>query len=153
MKSLREKINEGFYKTVAPLYMNQVVDLIKEISKEDRCYDEAHVTTYTHKLGDILKRIERELTRGRFVLTYTRNDGTCANKKVKVILTMFRANDPVPAWEYESRGYMRGWDAMAMSQAIVDDLYYEAKYPTGDPKLHHSIAKTIEIQEYEEIKR
>lgn len=151
MKSLREKINEGFYKTVAPLYMNQVVDLIKEISEEDRCYDKAQVTTYIHKLGDILKRIERELTRGRFVLTYTRNDGTCADKKVKVTLTMFRVNDP--RWQYESGGYMRGWDAMAMSQVIVEDLYYEVKYPTRDPKLHHSIAKTIVIQEYEEIKR
>ena len=151
MKSLCEKINEGFYKTVAPLYMNQAVDLIKEISEEDRCYDEAHVATYTHKLTDILKRIEGELTRGRFVLTYTKNDGTCADRKAKVTLTMFRANDP--RWQYESGGYMHGWDAKNMAQTIVGDLYYEAKYPARDPKLHHSIAKTIEIQEYEEIKR
>ena len=151
MKSLREKINEGFYKTVAPLYMNQVVDLIKEISEKDRCYDKAHVTTYTHKLTDILKRIEGELTRGRFVLTYTKNDGTCADRKAKVTLTMFEANDP--RWRYESRGIMYGWAAKSISQAIVDDLYYEVRYPTRDSKLHHSIAKTIEIQEYEEIKR
>ena len=115
MKSLSEKINEGFYKTVAPLYMNQVVDLIKEISEKDRCYDEAHAATYTHKLTDILKQIERELTKGRFALTYTRNDGTCTNKKVKVTLTMFRANDP--RWQYESGGYMHGWDAKNMAQS------------------------------------
>lgn len=151
MKSLREKINEGFYKTVAPLYMNQAVDLIKEISEEDRCYDKAQESRYIHKLADLLKRIEGELTRGRFVLTYTKNDGTCADRKTKVTLTMFRANDP--RWQYESGGAMRGWDAETMSQAIVGDLYYEAKYPARDPKLHHSIAKTIEIQEYEEIKR
>ena len=122
MKSLSEKINEGFYKTVAPLYMNQVVDLIKEISEKDRCYDEAHAATYTHKLTDILKQIERELTKGRFTLTYTRNDGTCSKKKVKVTLTMFRANDP--RWQYESGGYMHGWDAKNMAQSIVgNDLY------------------------------
>ena len=151
MKSLREKINEGFYKTVAPLYMNQAVDLIKEISEEDRCYDKAHIAAFEQELGDILKRIERELTRGRFVFTYTKNDGTCADKKVKVTLTMFRAN--VLRWKYELGGDMRGWDAETMSQAIVRDLYYEAKYLARDPKLHHSIAKTIEIQEYEEYSR
>lgn len=152
MKSLSEKINEGFYKTVAPLYMNQAVDLIKEISEKDRCYDEAHAATYTHKLTDILKQIERELTKGRFALTYTRNDGTCTNKKVKVTLTMFRANDP--RWQYESGGYMHGWDAKNMAQSIVgNDLYYEAKYPTRDSKLRHNIAKTIEIQKYEEYSR
>lgn len=151
MKSLSEKINEGFYKTVAPLYMNQVVDLIKEISEKDRCINRVVSATYAAKLTDILKRIERELIRGRFEFTYTRNDGTCANKKVKVTLTMFRANDP--RWQYESDGGMWGWNAETMSQRIIGDLYYETKYPTRDESLHHSIAKTIEIQEYEEIKR
>ena len=49
---------------------------------------------------------------------------------------------------------MHGWDAKNMAQSIVgNDLYYEAKYPTRDSKLRHNIAKTIEIQEYEEYSR
>ena len=94
----------------------------------------------------LLKNIETDIKKGKLVFEYIRNDSGHMAHKVTITLKITGANAAKWAYSSEIGEFRRDADDIAFD--IADDLYYGIKYPTQDPKLQHSIAKTIKVTEF-----
>ena len=147
MKELKTYISEGFFTNIgANNRINQAIDTIKDASLNDKIDSSDERRKFADSLAVILKDIETDIKKGKLVFEYIRNDSGHIAHKVTIVLKITGAN--AAKWTYSSEigEFRRSADDIAFD--IADDLYYGIKYPTQDPKLQHSIAKTIKVIEF-----
>ena len=147
MKELKTYISEGFFNNVgANNIVKPVIDAIKDASLNDKIYSSSKKLKFADSLEAILKDLEADMKKGKLVFEYTRNDGTCQNEQVIISFKKSDSNDV--EWSYDSQSVSFGRSAFDITASIASDLYYEAKYPSPDPGLQHSIANTIKVSEF-----
>ena len=151
MKELKTYIFEGFFNNVgANNIVKPVIDAIKDASLNDKIYSSSKKLKFADSLEVILKDLEADMKKGKLVFEYTRNDETCQNKNIKIIIS-FKNN---AKWTYikkfsSGRNMPADWlYAYGIAFNIATDLFYESVYPTKDPKFQHSIANTIKVTEF-----
>ena len=154
MKELKTYISEGFFSNVgANNRINQAIDAIKDASINDKVDSKERKLELIDLLTPILKNIESLIKKGKFIFTYTRNDGMCQNEPIIISFKRSDPNDTSWNWNYRAgwnSNTKKGvkWSAVNIARRITDDLYCEAEYKLRDSKLHHSIANTIEVVEF-----
>ena len=147
MKELKTYISEGFFNNVgANNIVKPAIDAIKDASINDKVDSSSKKLKFADLLEVILKDLEANMKKGKLVFEYTRNDGTLRNDPVIISFKKSDSNDA--GWSYDSQSISFGRDAFDIAASIASDLYYEAKYPAHDSKLHHSIANTIKVTEF-----
>ena len=147
MKELKTYISEGFFNNVgANNRINQAIDAIKDVSLNDKIDSSDERRKFADSLAVILKDVETDIKKGKFVFEYIRNDSGHIAHKVTITLKITGAN--AAKWTYSSEiGEFRR-DADDIAFDIADDLYYETRFPTQDPNLRHSIANTIKVTKF-----
>ena len=154
MKELKTYISEGFFSNVgANNRINQAIDAIKDASMNDKINSKERKLELIDLLTPILKNIESLIKKGKFIFTYTRNDGMYQNELITISFKRSDPNDTSWNWNYRAgrnSNTKKGvkWSAVDIARRITDDLYCEAEYKLRDSKLHHSIADTIEVVEF-----
>ena len=147
MKELKTYISEGFFNNVgANNRINQAIDAIKDVSLNDKIDSSDERRKFADSLAVILKDVETDIKKGKFVFEYIRNDSGHIAHKVTITLKITGAN--AAKWTYSSEigEFRRSADDIAFD--IADDLYYETRFPTQDPNLRHSIANTIKVTKF-----
>ena len=147
MKELKTYISEGFFSNVgANNRIKLAIDTIKDASINDKIDSDKKKLEFAGLLVSTLKDIETDIKKGKLVFEYIRNDSGHIAHKVTIVLKITGAN--AAKWTYSSEigEFRRSADDIAFD--IADDLYYGIKYPTQEPKLQHSIAKTIKVIEF-----
>ena len=146
MKELKTYISEGFFSNVgANNRIKLAIDTIKDASLNDKIDSDKKKLEFTDLLASILKDIETDIKKGKFIFKYTRNDNTCHKR----IIVSLEITEPGKArWTYNSGNDKFEWDVNNTAISIARDLYYEVAYPTKAIRLHHSIANTIKATEF-----
>ena len=150
MKELKTYISEGFFANVgANNIIKPVIDAIKDASMNSEIKSPIKRHKFIDLLAPILKDIENNMRKGKIVFEYIRNDETYAERKHKVTISLEKTTESSKPslWIYDS-DCRSGLDINNVTFNISMDLFYEAKYPTEDPKSQHSIANTIKVIEY-----
>lgn len=150
MKSINTYISEGFYRNVrANNIIKPAIDAIKDASMNSEIKSRIKRHKFIDLLTPILKDIENNMRKGKIVFEYIRNDETYTDRKHKVTISLEKIpeSSKPSLWIYDS-DCRSGLDINNVAFNISMDLYYEATYPTEDPKSQHSIANTIKIIEY-----
>ena len=143
MKELKSYISEGFFSNVgANNIIKPVIDAIKDASMNDKIDSDAK---YRDLLTSILKDIETSIKKGKIAFEYLR-DIEDKNSKTTITLEMNEPNDARWTYGNENGTYDNSINAIVFN--ITNDLYYEAKYSSKNPKQSHSIAKTIKVTEF-----
>ena len=152
MRELKSYIFEGFFSNVgANNIIKPVIDAIKDASLNDEINSKAERLKFRNLLLSILKDLESNIKKGKLAFEYIRNIGS-ENSKITISLEMNGSNDV--RWTYTNkfssgRSTPTDWlYADSVASNIASDLYYELKYPSQNPELQHSIAKTIKITEF-----
>ena len=146
MRELKSYIFEGFFNNVgANNIIKPVIDAIKDASINDKIDSDKKKLEFTDLLTSILKDIETDIKKGKFIFKYTRNDGTC---HMKTIISLEMTESKKARWIYSSQTAKFGWSAYDMAYRIAGDLFYETSYPVKESRLRHSIANTIEVTEF-----
>ena len=147
MKELKTYISEGFFTNVgANNIIKPVIDAIKDASLNDKIDSPGKRHTFIGLLTSILKDLETNIKKGKLVFEYIRNDAGHIAHKVIITLKITDMNDA--KWTYSSKIGEFGNRADIIAFDIADDLYRETRFPTQDPNLRHSIAKTIKVTEF-----
>lgn len=145
MKELKSYISEGFFTNVgANNRIKQAIDTIKDASMNNKINSEIESRKFINSLTSILKGIETDIKKGKFVFEYIRNDETSKNSKITISLEIDGSNDI--RWLYGNKygRYAIYFHADSIASNVANDLYYEAIQPV----LKHSIAKTIKVTEF-----
>ena len=147
MKELKTYISEGFFNNVgANNIIKPVIDAIEDASLNDKIDSPGKRHTFIGLLTSILKDLETNIKKGKLVFEYIRNDAGHIAHKVIITLKITDMNDA--KWTYSSKIGEFGNRADIIAFDIADDLYRETRFPTQDPNLRHSIAKTIKVTEF-----
>ena len=150
MKELKTYISEGFFNNVgANNIIKPVIDAIKDASMNNKIKSRIQRHKFIDLLTPILKDIENNMSKGKIVFEYIRNDeyNTVHKHKATISLEKIPESSKPSLWIYDS-DVRSGLDINNVTFNIAMDLYYEATYPTEDPKSQHSIANTIKVIEY-----
>ena len=150
MKELKTYISEGFFTNVgANNIIKPVIDAIKDASMNNKIKSRIKRHKFIDLLTPILKDIENNMGKGKIVFEYIRNDeyNTVHKHKAAISLEKIPESSKPSLWIYDS-DVRSGLDINNVTFNIAMDLYYEATYPTEDPKSQHSIANTIKVVEY-----
>ena len=150
MKELKTYISEGFFTNVgANNIIKPVIDAIKDASMNNKIKSRIQRHKFIDLLTPILKDIENNMGKGKIVFEYIRNDeyNTVHKHKARISLEKIPESSKPSLWIYDS-DVRSGLDINNVTFNIAMDLYYEATYPTEDPKSQHSIANTIKVIEY-----
>ena len=146
MKELKSYISEGFFSNVgANNRIKLAIDTIKDASLNDKIDSDKKKLEFTDLLASILKDIETDIKKGKFIFKYIRNDWSC---HMKTIISLEMTESKKARWIYSNQTAKFGWSAYDMAYRIAADLYYEASYPVKESRLRHSIANTIEVTEF-----
>ena len=147
MKELKTYISEGFFNNVgANNIVKPVIDAIKDASLNDKIDSNDERFKFADSLVVILKDLEADTKKGKLIFEYIRNDSTKDHMKIMISLEI--AEPGKARWVYSSKNGKFGNSADVIAFDIAEDLYYEAVYPVKEPKLRHSIAKTIKVTEF-----
>ena len=149
MKELKTYISEGFFSNVgANNIIKPAIDLIKDASLNDKINSEIESRKFINSLTSILRDIETDIKKGKFVFEYIRNDETNKNSKITISLEIDGSNDI--RWLYGNKygRYAIYFHADSIASNVANDLYYEATQPAQESKFRHSIAKTIKVTEF-----
>ena len=144
-------ISEGFFNNVgANNIVKPVIDAIKDASINDKIDSRSKKFKFVDLLRSILKDLEVDIKKGKLVFEYIANIGN-ESSKITISLEITEPNNA--RWTYNSKSDKYVWGsanytAFNIANNIVDDLYYETKYPSQDSKLRHSIANTIKVTEF-----
>ena len=147
MKELKTYISEGFFSNVgANNPIKRVIDIIKDVSINDKINSDSKRQKFRDLLTSILKDIETDIKKGKFVFEYIRNIGF-ESSKITITLEITEPNNA--RWTYSDNiGKLYDVHADYVALNIAGDLYYGTKYLPHDPKLRHSIANTIKVTEF-----
>ena len=147
MKELKTYISEGFFSNVgANNIVKPVIDTIKDASKNNKIDSAKKRNEFAILLTSILKDVESDIKKGKFIFKYNRNDDACVDHEITISLEMTESGKA--RWIYSSSSAKFGWSAYDMAFNIATDLCFEVVCPTKESKLHHSIANTIEVTEF-----
>ena len=146
MKELKSYISEGFFANVgANNKVKLAIDTIKDASINDKIDSDKKKLEFTDLLTSILKDIETDIKKGKFIFKYIRNDWSC---HMKTMISLEMTESKGARWIYSSSSAKFGWSAYDMAYRIAGDLFYETSYPVKESRLRHSIANTIEVTEF-----
>ena len=146
MKELKSYISEGFFSNVgANNRIKLAIDTIKDASINDKIDSDKKKLEFTDLLTSILKDIETDIKKGKFIFKYIRNDWSC---HMKTMISLEMTESKGARWIYSSSSAKFGWSAYDMAYRIAGDLFYETSYPVKESRLRHSIANTIEVTEF-----
>ena len=146
MRELRSYISEGFFSNIgANNRIKRAIDTIKDASINDKIDSDKKKLEFTDLLASILKDIETDIKRGKFIFKYIRNDWSC---HMKTMISLEMTESKGARWIYSSSSAKFGWSAYDMAYRIAGDLFYETSYPVKESRLRHSIANTIEVTEF-----
>ena len=150
MKELKTYISEGFFSNIgANNIIQPVIDAIKDTSMNNKIKSRIQRHKFIDLLTPILKDIENNMGKGKIVFEYIRNDeyNTVHKHKATISLEKIPEASKPSLWIYDTDVRFE-LDINNVTFNIAMDLYYEATYPTEDPKSQHSIANTIKVIEY-----
>ena len=83
MKELKTYISEGFFSNIgANNIIKPVIYTIKDASINDKIDSDKERNEFVILLTSILKDVESDIKKGKFVFEYIRNDGTCHMKTI-----------------------------------------------------------------------
>ena len=143
MRELKTYISEGFFNNVgANNIIKPVIDAIKDASINSKINTDRRKLKFADSLAVILKDLEANMKKGKFIFEYIRIDGIL-RMKTMISLEILGSNDV--RWSYDNQFTSFGRSASA---GIATDLYYELKYQSQNPELQHSIANTIKVIEF-----
>ena len=146
MRELRSYISEGFFSNIgANNRIKRAIDTIKDASINDKIDSDKKKLEFTDLLASILKDIETDIKKGKFIFKYIRNDWSC---HMKTMISLEMTESKGARWIYSSSSAKFGWSAYDMAYRIAGDLFYETSYPVKESRLRHSIANTIEVTEF-----
>ena len=146
MKELKTYISEGFFNNVgANNRIKLAIDTIKDASMNSEIKSRIKRHKFIDLLTPILKDIENNMKKGKLILEYIRIDGVI-RMKTMISLEILGSNDV--RWSYDNQFTSFGRNASDIAAGIAADLYNELKYPSQNPELQHSIAKTIKVTEF-----
>ena len=146
MKELKTYISEGFFANVGANNMAKpVIDAIKDASMNSKINSSSESLKFANSLEVILKDLEANMKKGKFVFEYFRNDST-NHIKTMISLEIDGLNDV--RWSYVNQSTSFGRSAFYIAASIADDLYHEVTHPIKDSKFRHSIANTIKVIEF-----
>ena len=149
MRELKTYISEGFFNNVgANNRIKLAIDTIKDASINDKIDSDKKKLEFTDLLTSILKDIETDIKKGKFIFKYIRNDWSC---HMKTMISLEMTESKGARWIYSSSSAKFGWSAYDMAYRIAGDLFYETSYPVKESRLRHSIANTIEVTEFKLI--
>ena len=147
MKELKTYISEGFFNNVgANNIIKPVIDTIKDASIKDKIDSDKERNEFVILLTSILKDVESDIKKGKFIFKYNRNDDASVDHEITISLEITESGKA--RWIYSSKNGKFGNSADVIAFDIAEDLYYEARYSPRDSKLQHSIANTIKITEF-----
>ena len=148
MKELKTYISEGFFTNVgANNRINQAIDAIKDASLNDKINSSDKRRKFDDSLAVILKDIETDIKKGKFVFEYIKNDETGKNSKITISFEKSESNNVKWIYSNYSSKYKKN-HPHRIAFNIALDLYYEAMYPIKELESQHSIANTINVIEY-----
>ena len=146
MKELKSYISEGFFSNIgANNIIKPVIDAIKDASINSKINTDRRKLKFADSLAVILKDLEANMKKGKFIFEYIRIDGIL-RMKTMISLEILGSNDV--RWSYDNQFTSFGRSASDIAAGIATDLYYELKYQSQNPELQHSIAKTIKVIEF-----
>lgn len=146
MKELKTYISEGFFSNVgANNIIKPVIDAIKDASINDKINSDSKRLKFRDLLTSILKDLEVDIKKGKLVFEYITNIG---NESSKIIISLEMTESNYARWIYSNENGNYENDAGSIAFNVASDLYYGVKYPSQNPKLHHSIANTIKVTEF-----
>ena len=146
MRELKSYIFEGFFSNIgANNRIKLAIDTIKDASLNDKIDSDKKKLEFTDLLTSILKDIETDIKKGKFIFKYIRNDWSC---HMKTMISLEMTESKGARWIYSSSSAKFGWSAYDMAYRIAGDLFYETSYPVKESRLRHSIANTIEVTEF-----
>ena len=149
MRELKTYISEGFFSNVgANNIIKPVIDVIKDASMNDKINSSIKRQEFVGSLTSILKDVKNNMKKGKIVFEYTRNDSVYTDRKTTITFEMTGSKDVRCTYAYGSKNINYDNLVSMLAFDVADDLYYEAVYPTKEPRLRHSIAKTIKITEF-----
>ena len=147
MKELKTYISEGFFSNVgANNIIKPVIDAIKDASMNNKIDSDSKRFEFAILLTSILKDIETNIKKGKFIFKYTKND-LSNHMNVTISLEMTGLNNA--KWTYSSSASKYGWSADDIARRIARDLDdEEGACLLMGPRFRHSIANTIEVTEF-----
>lgn len=146
MKELKTYISEGFFNNVgANNRIKLAIDTIKDASLNDKIDSDKKELEFTNLLTSILKDIETDIKKGKFIFRYTKNDLSC---HMNITISLEMTESKGARWLYSSVASKFGWSAYDVARRIAKDLDDEALYPVKESRLRHSIANTIKVTEF-----
>ena len=147
MKELKTYISEGFFSNVgANNPIKRVIDAIKDASINDKINSDVKKRKFADLLTSILKDVESDIKKGKFIFKYNRNDDASVDHEITISLEI---TEPGKArWTYSSKNGKFEWSVYNIAFNIAVDLYSEVLYPTKESSRRHSIANTIKVIEF-----
>ena len=146
MKELKTYISEGFFSNIgANNIIKPVIDTIKDASINDKIDSDKERNEFVILLTSILKDVESDIKKGKFVFEYIRNDGTC---HMKTIISLEITESGKARWTYSSKNGKFECSVDNIVFNIATDLYFEVLCPTKESSRRHSIANTIKVTEF-----
>ena len=148
MKELKTYISEGFFSNIgANNKVKPVIDAIKDASMNNKVDSLKKQGEFAGLLESILKNIETDIKKGKFVFEYIKNDETGKNSKITISFEKSESNNVKWIYSNYSSKYKKN-HPHRIAFNIALDLYYEAMYPIKELESQHSIANTINVIEY-----
>ena len=147
MKELKTYISEGFFTNVgANNIIKPVIDTIKDASMNNKIDSSDKRQKFVDLLTSILKDVESDIKKGKFIFKYNRNDDACVDHEITISLEI---TEPGKArWAYSNKNGKFEWSIYNIAFNIATDLYSEVLCPTKESSRRHSIAKTIKVTEF-----
>ena len=147
MKELKTYISEGFFSNVgANNIIKPAIDLIKDASLNDKINSEIESRKFINSLTSILRDIETDIKKGKFIFKYNRNDDASVDHEITISLEITESGKA--RWTYSSKNGKFECSVDNIVFNIATDLYFEVLCPTKESSRRHSIAKTIKVIEF-----
>ena len=147
MKELKTYISEGFFSNIgANNIIKPVIDTIKDASLNDKIDSDKERNEFVILLTSILKDVESDIKKGKFIFKYNRNDDASVDHEITISLEITESGKA--RWTYSSKNGKFECSVDNIVFNIATDLYFEVLCPTKESSRRHSIAKTIKVIEF-----
>ena len=147
MKELKTYISEGFFNNIgANNRIKLAIDTIKDASLNDKIDSDKERNEFVILLTSILKDVESDIKKGKFIFKYNRNDDACVDHEITISLEITESGKA--RWTYSSKNGKFECSVDNIVFNIATDLYFEVLCPTKESSRRHSIAKTIKVTEF-----
>ena len=147
MRELKTYISEGFFTNVgANNIVKSAIDAIKDASMNDKINSNSKSLKFINSLTSILKDVESDIKKGKFIFKYNRNDDASVDHEITISVEKTESNEA--RWTYSSKNGKMVLGVKDIAFNITVDLYSEVLCPTKDSSRRHSIANTIKVIDF-----